>query len=428
MAEKSGNDTRDPQLRSKDSDPSSRQSDIPMFCYDAKPDPSQGIDFASRPMMDEANKLYVCHLCDFRTAFRNSLLNHQAVHSDSRPWVCAMCDYAAKRKQDLKKHLHTIHGMMVDSTMLKPVDVETKQPSSTRVESSEENNSSDSSKVNSRLAEVDGATFLPQLGAEGMTGLHLPGHAHVAPGFVKQEMLSPPGTSHFLPRTTSESDDKTVELEDSPEDDLPISFSSATGPAGGGDSQPSDDEHPSHSQMYPGPGMAPGKFFEEKPFKHGHGPVISPNFSNMPMSSPQIQSSRSLYNPDFNPISQHLYGGQSRKRNHFRDNTSHLPEAVGPNNTGGAGQVRLAPPMPKRARSPEKEDNSCSSSAGSTQTKSSQTQTAFLCEHCNIMFFQRAMYLMHMGLHSSENPWQCTVCGVQFTEVYSFTSHFINQH
>ena len=407
---------RAPDLSPMNSEPISRQSDVPMFCYDPKPEMSQGMDFVSRPMMDEANKLYVCHLCDFRTAFRNSLLNHQAVHSDSRPWVCAMCDYAAKRKQDLKKHLHTIHGMMVDSTMLKPVEA---KPSNTaRGESSEENNSSDSSKVNGRHVESDSAAFLPQFGGEGIAGLRSPGHQDAVQGFVKQEMLSP-GSSHFLPRTTSESDDKTVE--DSPDDDLPISFPPVSAPPGGMDNQPSDDEHLSNPQMYPASGHVAGKFFENKPLKH------SPNFSHMPMSSPPMQSSRSAYNHDFTSITQHPYSAQNRKRHHFRDNSAPFPEALVPSN-GGGSQVRLAPPFAKRARSPEKEETPCSSSAGSSQIKGSQTQTAFMCDHCNIMFFQRAMYLMHMGLHSSENPWQCAVCKMTFTEVYSFTSHFINQH
>ena len=410
---------RAPDLSPIGADPSSRQSDIPMFCYDAKPEMSQSLDFATRPMMDEANKLYVCHLCDFRTAFRNSLLNHQAVHSDSRPWVCAMCDYAAKRKQDLKKHLHTIHGMMVDSTMLKPV--EAKQPNSSRGESSEENNSSDSSKVNNRQAETEGATFLPQFAGDGVAGLRSPGHPNMMQNFVKQEMLSP-SSSHFLPRTTSESDEKAVE--DSPDDDLPISFPPVSATGGGTDSQASDDDQPSHPQVYPGPGHPGGKFFDNKQLMHGS--VLSQNFPHMPLSSTPIQNSRLPYSHDFTSAS-HAYSGQTRKRHHFRDNNVSFPETLGPSNSNGGGP-RLAPPLAKRARSPEKEDTPCSSSAGSAKIKASQTQTAFMCDHCNIMFFQRAMYLMHMGLHSSENPWQCAVCGVTFTEVYSFTSHFINQH
>ena len=69
---------------------------------------------------DEHSKLYACNLCSFRTSFKNSLVNHQAVHSDDRPWICDICDYRAKRKQDLKKHLHTMHGMWVDSLQLQP--------------------------------------------------------------------------------------------------------------------------------------------------------------------------------------------------------------------------------------------------------------------------------------------------------------------
>ncbi|GFO29478.1 Zinc finger protein aiolos [Plakobranchus ocellatus] len=422
MSEGNGNEVKASELSPLSAEHNARQSDMPMFCYDAKPEMVQGLDFGSRPMMDEASKLYVCHLCDFRTAFRNSLLNHQAVHSDSRPWVCAMCDYAAKRKQDLKKHLHTIHGMMVDSTMLKPV--EAKQENTSRGESSEENNSSDGPKVNNRHLETEAPSFLPQTGGDAKVDLHSPGHSNMMQGYVKQEIMSP-GSSHFLPRTTSESDNKTIE--DSPDDDLPISFPPVPPSASAsdrGDSQPSDDDHPSHSQMYTNPGPGGGKFHDNKV---RHGQFVSPNFSPLPMSSPPMHMTRSSYNHDFTPISSNNFPVQNRKRHHFRENSTPFHDVLGPNGNA-SNQPRLGPPMIKRARSPEKEDAPCSSSAGSSHVKASQTQTAFLCEHCNIMFFQRAMYLMHMGLHSNENPWQCTVCGFTFTEVYSFTSHFINQH
>lgn len=59
---------------------------------------------------------------------------------------------------------------------------------------------------------------------------------------------------------------------------------------------------------------------------------------------------------------------------------------------------------------------------------STLTNQCFFCQHCNILFFDNGLYVMHMGLHHSENPWQCNLCGQAHKDVYSFTLHFITHH
>lgn len=51
----------------------------------------------------------------------------------------------------------------------------------------------------------------------------------------------------------------------------------------------------------------------------------------------------------------------------------------------------------------------------------------FRCHHCDIIFFERAMYFLHVSLHGSESPWQCAICDKQCTDKNDFTLHFINQ-
>ncbi|CAH1786981.1 unnamed protein product [Owenia fusiformis] len=53
---------------------------------------------------------------------------------------------------------------------------------------------------------------------------------------------------------------------------------------------------------------------------------------------------------------------------------------------------------------------------------------SWMCDHCKIMFFDQAIYLMHKGMHSPYDPWQCNLCATRYSDVYSFTSHFINSH
>ncbi|ESN91703.1 hypothetical protein HELRODRAFT_70542, partial [Helobdella robusta] len=51
----------------------------------------------------------------------------------------------------------------------------------------------------------------------------------------------------------------------------------------------------------------------------------------------------------------------------------------------------------------------------------------FKCQHCNILFFERGMYFLHSSLHSSPNPWQCSICHKVCSDKNEFTLHFVNQ-
>ncbi|ELT96260.1 hypothetical protein CAPTEDRAFT_226562 [Capitella teleta] len=62
------------------------------------------------------------------------------------------------------------------------------------------------------------------------------------------------------------------------------------------------------------------------------------------------------------------------------------------------------------------------------QTTATGPKKSWHCEHCNITYYDSAMYVMHTGLHNSEHPWKCNLCGRQFHDVYGFTSHFVNGH
>lgn len=50
------------------------------------------------------------------------------------------------------------------------------------------------------------------------------------------------------------------------------------------------------------------------------------------------------------------------------------------------------------------------------------------CQFCPIIFLDRALYFMHMGLHGVPNPWKCNLCHGVYNDVYGFTSHIINGH
>lgn len=50
----------------------------------------------------------------------------------------------------------------------------------------------------------------------------------------------------------------------------------------------------------------------------------------------------------------------------------------------------------------------------------------YRCEHCNVLYPEYSMYLLHAGIHSSNtDPFQCHFCQKSFINKYEFMSHFI---
>lgn len=51
----------------------------------------------------------------------------------------------------------------------------------------------------------------------------------------------------------------------------------------------------------------------------------------------------------------------------------------------------------------------------------------FRCNFCDIIFIERGMYFLHIALHNSTNPWQCSICHKIMQDKNEFTLHFVNQ-
>ncbi|KAH3870722.1 hypothetical protein DPMN_033914 [Dreissena polymorpha] len=49
-----------------------------------------------------------------------------------------------------------------------------------------------------------------------------------------------------------------------------------------------------------------------------------------------------------------------------------------------------------------------------------------MCKYCEIVFFNRAIYFLHMGLHNVNNHWQCNVCGKVCKDAVDFAAHVIH--
>ncbi|XP_060564483.1 zinc finger protein ztf-16-like [Ruditapes philippinarum] len=49
-----------------------------------------------------------------------------------------------------------------------------------------------------------------------------------------------------------------------------------------------------------------------------------------------------------------------------------------------------------------------------------------MCKYCEILFFNKAIYYLHMGLHNVNNPWQCNICGKICNDAVDFAAHVIH--
>ncbi|XP_005093607.1 zinc finger protein Pegasus [Aplysia californica] len=390
---------------------------------------------------DELNKVYVCHLCDFRTAFRNSLLNHQAVHSDLRPWVCAMCEYAAKRKQDLKKHLHTVHGMMVESTQLKPVmgfpNMNLSGSGPAPPNAGEGLNFWDVGKMGKSSSDFDQSTSAIMHSSSGLPSSRkmqgkLPPSSYESSNLPKQDFMRESMAPLSKMGMASASDPEQGESLSSPEDDdLPISFpASSPLPCKVEVEGQADD-----SQL--SPGEIPAESFPSKTERADTYSEYDGMQGHIPLPTTHGSQDTKLLLDKFlpsNPSPQDFMrrAGNKRPRESSIDRSASYGEKSHQHYLQSSVTGFSSSSLPLRGKISRKSDSedppSCSSSTNVTRIQGSQTRQSFLCEFCDIMFFQRAMYLMHAGLHAAHNPWCCTVCNHTFTEKYSFTSHFINQH
>lgn len=65
---------------------------------------------------------------------------------------------------------------------------------------------------------------------------------------------------------------------------------------------------------------------------------------------------------------------------------------------------------------------------GGGGANSTNAARSWNCQFCPVVFLDKALYFMHMGMHSLPNPWKCNVCHGVYNDVYGFTSHIVNGH
>jgi len=84
---------------------------------------------------------------------------------------------------------------------------------------------------------------------------------------------------------------------------------------------------------------------------------------------------------------------------------------------------RAAPQSPssKRQRVVESPRQSPSPPLGGLQGR-------FSCSFCNISYPDQTLHFLHMGFHSESNPWKCSRCGHQASDLHDFNTHLYIGH
>ena len=75
--------------------------------YNKYPDYSyrKRVNFLYSEISGDRCKKYQCMLCSFETEYRYNMYKHFMRHTNTRPFSCQNCEYSAREKSDLKKHM-----------------------------------------------------------------------------------------------------------------------------------------------------------------------------------------------------------------------------------------------------------------------------------------------------------------------------------
>ena len=80
---------------------------------------------------------------------------------------------------------------------------------------------------------------------------------------------------------------------------------------------------------------------------------------------------------------------------------------------------------PNIASDPKTLPNSASE-LGENFRETHKGNDAAMCRYCEIIFLNKAVYYLHMGLHNVNNHWQCNVCGKICKNAVDFAAHVIH--
>lgn len=105
----------------------------------------------------------------------------------------------------------------------------------------------------------------------------------------------------------------------------------------------------------------------------------------------------------------------------------HQPEMTSLSHYGGghpAQHQHQLPPVPKGGGFVE--EAMCMNGAHLVDGMLRSSAALNVCHHCDIIYADRMLFMLHMGLHNVNNPWQCNMCGTVCADRQQFALHVLH--
>ena len=68
-------------------------------------------------------KKYKCNICGLDVVSRDVLKNHMRSHAGEKPFICPYCNRAFSLKQNLKRHVKTVHAQLFKNHLYKVTQI-----------------------------------------------------------------------------------------------------------------------------------------------------------------------------------------------------------------------------------------------------------------------------------------------------------------
>ena len=433
--------------------------------------------------LPEPLKIYNCMLCNYKTPRKGGLKAHYAMHSEIRPFACDLCSYTAKRKYDLKKHKIIKHNKRFSKA---------KRFSSSHISLMAQHSEAGTSHLSGPSSSISSPSLNDSYEGEADSNAQMmvkmepddyydrvsDSNLNAYSGHSSQETLrgcedyeNGEVSSHCTSTThdqayTNVHSQSTEAIASSSDHNLfyfrpsegQLNFHSLDGniatPVENHDNQSSSYRGVESSHVYelPSPYLGNNLSTERSDQSSVSSPcegvnssfsqpdfVVNPDYDDV---KPSCSSTSKMYAEEvtYNGPSQDV---NSDEKSFDENDTIYIDESTSEN---CAEDLRKIPEkvhmydsndqqnnMPvnlsfnkDRDKGQKVEKDVCDDA--SVKHIATMTRRMFSCEHCDIMFGDSALYLMHVGLHGNDDPWKCKLCDRSFHDVYGFTSHFVNQH
>ena len=339
---------------------------------------------------DTVSGMYKCHLCIYETSNRSSMRSHYAVHSSARPYACDLCTYDAKRLCDLKKHKVLKHGKTLKS--LRKNQWRGKLGNAAYKKSKDEymaqcNDGSPASRVIEHQSEI----------SMTRSGIPIEIVEEDEEGDDEFPFLDHANCNQAGPMLAENSVQSQNEMDNTP----------STG------SLYSSDQNSDEGKQETVNPLSAIKTEPDDYLDYFSKHYFSSGISHADGDEVNSASNQDKY--DNTNTACHGESGYSSQ----------------PGSPGDKNQSNKTSPAKSQGIVPPNKDNSMvqpTQRCNSNSEKQNASPKSWPCIHCNIVYYDSALYFMHMGLHNGQDPWTCNLCGDKYHDVYGFTSHFVNGH